>query len=107
MSEPGAPPPTPPVDPHRSPAPPPSYGEFRAGPQQPHPQQHPYGGYLQRPYPQHPPQHPYGAYPQPPYGPPNPWQYQPPPERVPGTNGFAVAALVFGIIGGIPLAIAF
>lgn len=110
MSDPGASPPTPPADPSRAPAtPPPSYGEHRAGSAQ---QQYPpYIQYLQEQqaaqrqagY----PQQPYGAYPRQPYGPPIPWPVQPPPERVPGTNGFSIAALVFGLIGGIPLAIAF
>ncbi|MBB5787758.1 DUF4190 domain-containing protein [Jiangella mangrovi] len=118
MSDPGAQPPTPPADPYRAPVtPPPSYGEHRAGSEQQ--QFPPYIQYLREQQAAQQqaghPQQPYGAYPRPQYGPPygpsygppGPWPGQRPPERVPGTNGLAVAALVFGIIGGIPLAIAF
>ncbi|SEF11670.1 DUF4190 domain-containing protein [Jiangella alba] len=87
MSEPEAP--TPPAErnPYATPTPgPPSYGEHRAAA-------------ARRPM----PYAPAGT----PYGPPSPWPVAPPPEPVPGTSGMATAALVFGIIGGIPLAIIF
>ncbi|TDD68644.1 hypothetical protein E1262_15465 [Jiangella aurantiaca] len=99
MSEPEAPTPPAEPNPYATPAttpamPPPSYDEHRAATaQQPYPQ---FGAYAQ-----------YGGQPQQPYGPPNPWPVTPQPERIQGTNGFAVATLVFGIIGGIPLAIIF
>ncbi|TDE13075.1 DUF4190 domain-containing protein [Jiangella asiatica] len=49
-------------------------------------------------------------YPEPrPYtpGPYNPWVDQDEPPRHRGTNGFAIASLVFGLVGGIPLAFIF
>ncbi|WP_116949454.1 DUF4190 domain-containing protein [Jiangella endophytica] len=93
MSEPEAPTPPAARDPYATPyatpaATPPSYAEHRATiAQQPPPQYGTYGGR--------------------PYGPPSPWPVQPQPERRPGTNGMAIAALIFGLIGGIPLAIVF
>jgi hypothetical protein len=54
--------------------------------------------------PAHPP--PYNPYPPQPYG---GWPYQPypPPAANPGVNGFAVASLVLGITGGVPLSVIF
>ena len=45
-------------------------------------------------------------------GPANPWDpygygYAPVPDRAPGTDGFAIAAFVLGVLGAIPLAIIF
>lgn len=106
MSDPGAPTPTPP----------PSYDEHRAAAAQrsagPTGRPEPYRGFNEQYHQQYgrqygTPQPPFGTVPQRPYSGPNPWPVQPAPERKPGTNGFAIAALVFGIIGGIPLAIIF
>lgn len=74
-------------------------------PQQPQP---PSGGYpppsYQPPY-QGPYQPPYQAPYQPPYQPPNYAQQLPP--RAQTTSGFAVASLVFGILGGVLLSVIF
>lgn len=75
-------------------------------PQQPYGSQEPYGS--QQPYPAQQP------YPPQQYGPPT-QQYGPPPQQYgyappppqPGTDGFAIASLVFGIIGGILLSVIF
>lgn len=101
MSEPGAPSPTP--NPYAQPS------AQQPGPYPQYPQaggtpgggSYPPGG---GPYPSGAP-YPGGTGQYPPYGP-YPWPAEPAP-RKPGTNGFAVAALVLGIIAIFPLAIVF
>lgn len=92
MSEPGPPSPTPPA------------GEPPAQPANPYAQPSPYAQPAYPPTPQP------TAYQQlPPYrpGPEYLWFAEPSAQQPRSTSGFAVAALVFGLIGGIPLAIAF
>jgi hypothetical protein len=89
--------------PHPAPPPQQPHGQQPHGQQphgqQPYPAQPPYGEQQAQPYPaqQAPPQ--YGP-------PPQPYGYGPPPPK-PGTDGFAIASLVFGIIGGILLSAIF
>ncbi len=104
MSDPGAP----------TPIPPPSYDEHRAAQRSAGPagRPEPYRGFNEQYHQQYgrqygTPQPPFGTAPQRFYTGPSPWPVQQPAERKPGTNGFAIAALVFGIIGGVPLAIVF
>ncbi|RIQ21878.1 DUF4190 domain-containing protein [Jiangella rhizosphaerae] len=95
MSDAGAPPPPP--NPYAQPAP--GTPPHQAGGGTPYPQggtPYPHGGTAPPAYPQYGPYSPYG---------PNPWPGEPP--RKPGTNGFAIAALVLGIVVVIPLAIVF
>src|SRR5262245_55245115 len=73
-------PPLPPPPPPPYPPPPAPYG----APPEPYATANPYA----------PPQNPYGA----PYGAPNPYAQ-------PGTNGYAIAALILGLVGWIPCAI--
>jgi hypothetical protein len=81
-----------------------------AGPPPPDPYAYPAPGPYVPPGPHVPPD-PYATA-APTTGPPNPWDpygygYAPVPERAPGTDGFAIAAFVLGLLGAIPLAIIF
>lgn len=95
--------------PYGQPAGTPQYGQPQGGTpygqpqgtQYGQPQAAPYGQPQGAPYGQAQPGTPYGAPPGSPFG----YPEQGPPAK--GSNGFAIAALIFGILGGIPLALGF